>query len=196
MSSPLSSSHSSIDGETGSDSDSSSSSAPPEQGTIVPAVPPAPPTASTIVVNRRRGEPRRPTLEPKGTYIIEEIHDKSWAPTKPLKTMRKFRSVCGYVARARVSINLPHWKKLDQDKRQKLVAEIMQHFHVEPHLREKVEHCALKKARDAWRNWKYVLHKKIILKDLHPFNKYSMIENDEWTQFKAYRLSVGGMTLG
>jgi len=27
------------------------------------------------------------------------------------------------------------------------------------------------------------------LKDLHPFNKYTMIENDEWTQFKAYRLS-------
>ena len=65
----------------------------------------------------------------------------------------------------------------------------MQHFHVEPHLREKVEHCALKKARDAWRNWKYVLHKKFVLKDLHPFSKYTMIENDEWTQFKAYRLS-------
>ena len=101
--------------------------------------------------------------------------------------MRKFRSVCGYVATARVNINLLHWKKLDQDKRQKLVAEIMQHFHVEPHLREKVEHCALKKARDAWINWKYVLHKKFVLKDLHPFNKYTMIENDEWTEFKAYR---------
>ena len=46
-----------------------------------------------------------------------------------------------------------------------------------------------KKARDAWRNWKYVLHKKFVLKDLHPFNKYTMIENDEWTQFKAYRPS-------
>ena len=112
-----------------------------------------------MLVNRRRGGPRRPTLEPKGTYVIEEIHDKSWDPTKPLKTMRKFTSVCGYIARARVSINLPHWKMLDQDKRQKLVAEIMQHFHVEPQLRENVEHCALTKARDAWRDWKYVLHK-------------------------------------
>ena len=32
-----------------------------------------------------------------------------------------------------------------------------------------------------------MLHKKFILKDLHHFSKYTMIENDEWTEFKARR---------
>lgn len=50
-----------------------------------------------------------------------------------------------------------------------------------------MEHGALKKARDAWRNWKYVLHKKYMLKGLEPFNKYNMIRKEDWDQFKAIR---------
>lgn len=88
-------------------------------------------TVSSPVEKRRKSGPRRPTLEPKGMWKVEEIDERTWAPTKPPKTMRRFRSVCGYVARARVSINLPHWKKVDREEQQKIVTEIMHHFHVD-----------------------------------------------------------------
>ena len=60
----------------------------------------------------------------------------------------RFRSVCGFVGRARLNINLPGVLKT----RQRIVQEIMDHFDVPEQWRMQVEHAALKKARDARRN--------------------------------------------
>ena len=50
-----------------------------------------------------------------------------------------------------------------------------------------VEHCALGKARDAWRNWKHVLYKDYICKGKEPFSAYTMITNPDWEEFKRER---------
>ena len=87
-----------------------------------------------------------------GVYEVTEIDLKSWAPTKPDKARTRFRSVCGFVGRARLNINLPGFRKADTETRQRIVWEIMDHFNVPEQWRMQVEHAALKKARDAWRN--------------------------------------------
>ena len=112
--------------------------------------------AITLPVRTRRNAPRKPTHQPKGVYEVTEIDLKSWAPTKPDKARMRFRSVCGFVGRARLNINLPGFQKADTETRRRIVREIMDHFNVPKQWRMQVEHAALKKARDAWRNWKHV----------------------------------------
>ena len=53
-----------------------------------------------------------------------------------------------------------------------------------------MEHAALKKARDAWRNWKHVLYKKYFSegKDLIP--AYPQITKADWAEFKRVRATT------
>ena len=108
--------------------------------------------AITLPVRTRRNTPRKPTHQPKGVYEVTKIDLKPWAPTKPDKGCIRFRSVCGFAGRARLNINLPGFWKADIETRRWIVWEIMYHFNVPEQWRMQVEHAALKKARDAWRN--------------------------------------------
>ena len=47
-----------------------------------------------------------------------------------------------------------------------------------------VEHTALKKARDAWRNWKHVLYKKYLSEGKDPIPAYPQIRKVDWAEFK------------
>ena len=71
----------------------------------------------TLPVRTRRNAPRKPTHQPKGVYEVTEIDLKSWAPTKPDKAHTRFKSVCGFVGRARLNINLPGFRKADTETR-------------------------------------------------------------------------------
>ena len=51
----------------------------------------------------------------------------------------------------------------------------MDHFNVLKQWRMQVEHTALKKARDAWRNWKHVLYKKYLSEGKDPIPAYPQI---------------------
>ena len=51
----------------------------------------------------------------------------------------------------------------------------MDHFNVPEQLRMQVEHVALKKARDAWRNGKHVLYKKYLSEGKDPIPAYPEI---------------------
>ena len=73
--------------------------------------------AITPLVRTWRNAPRKPTHQPKGVYEVTEIDLKSWAPTKPDKARTRFRSVCGFVGRARLNINLPGFWKADTETR-------------------------------------------------------------------------------
>ena len=107
--------------------------------------------AITIPVMTRRNAPRKPTHQPKGVYEVTEIDLKSRDPTEPDKACMRLRSVCGFVGRARLNINLPGVRKADTETRRGIVWEIMDHFNVPEQWRMQVEHDALKKARDDWR---------------------------------------------
>ena len=86
--------------------------------------------AITLPVRTRRNAPRKPTHQPKGVYEVTEIDLESWAPTKPDKACTRFRSVCEFVGRVRLNINLPGFRKADTETRRRIVREIMDHFNV------------------------------------------------------------------
>lgn len=50
-----------------------------------------------------------------------------------------------------------------------------------------VEHAALKKARDAWRNWKHMLYKKYLSEGKDPIPAYPQITKADWAEFKRVR---------
>ena len=50
-----------------------------------------------------------------------------------------------------------------------------------------MEHAALKKARDAWRNWKHVLYKKYLSEGKDPIPAYPQITKADWAEFKRVR---------
>ena len=52
-----------------------------------------------------------------------------------------------------------------------------------------MEHAALKKARDAWRNWKHVLYKKFLSQGKDPIPSYPQITKEDWIEFKSIRSS-------
>ena len=82
--------------------------------------------AITLPVRTRRNAPRKPTHQPKGVYEVTEIDLKCWAPTKPDKACMRFMSVCGFVGRARLNINLPGFRKADKETRRRIVQEIIE----------------------------------------------------------------------
>ena len=86
--------------------------------------------AITLPVGTRRNAPRKPTHQPKGVYEVTEIDLKSWALTKLDKACMRFRSVCGFVGRARLNINLLGFRKADTETWRRIVREIMDHFNV------------------------------------------------------------------
>ena len=51
----------------------------------------------------------------------------------------------------------------------------MDQFNVPEKWRIQVEHAALKKARDAWRNWKHVLYKKYLSEGKDPIPAYPQL---------------------
>ena len=63
----------------------------------------------------------------------------------------------------------------------------MDHFNVPEQWRMQVEHAALKKARDAWRNWKHVLYKKYLSEGKDPIPAYPQITKADWAEFKRVR---------
>ena len=143
-----------------------------------------PSTLTTTRAQRRKNGPRRPTLEPQGVYEVLGIDEDTWAPNQPDKACTKFRSVCGYVGRERLNINLSEFQKLDSEHRNRIVTMIMSHFIVPDKWKKQVEHCAIRKATDAWRNWKHVLYKDYMLKGKEPFFAYTIIRNPDSLQFK------------
>ena len=50
-----------------------------------------------------------------------------------------------------------------------------------------MEHAALKKVRDAWRNWKHVLYKKYLSEGKDPIPAYPQITKADWAEFKRAR---------
>ena len=88
--------------------------------------------------------------------------------------------MCEFVGRARLNINLPGFRKADTETRRRIVREIMDHFNIPEQRRTQVEHATLKKARDAWRNWKHVLYKNYLSEGKDPIPAYSQFTKLDW----------------
>ena len=53
-----------------------------------------------------------------------------------------------------------------------------------------MEHGALKKARDAWRNWKHMLYKKYLSEGKDPIPSCPQIRKVDWAEFKRVRATI------
>ena len=69
--------------------------------------------AKSGTAKKRKSGIRNPTNRPSGCWEVDEIHPESGAPMEPEPARRKFQTVCGYVARDRVNINIKNWKQFD-----------------------------------------------------------------------------------
>lgn len=143
--------------------------------------------AETLSVVKKGRGIRKPSKKPKGVWQVEAIDDRTGAPTEPEKTEKKFRTMCGAVVRERVPIDLEDWTKVTKEQRKAKVLEIMKHFRVPEQWKRQVEECALSKAKDAFRNFKYVLHKKFMKQNKDPFEKYPHILPEQWARFVEIR---------
>ena len=116
-------------------------------------------------------------------FVLMKIPDLQ---TNQIKHARSL-GVCVDMLGGQDSTLLPEFRKLDSEHRNRIVTEIMSHFIVPDKWKKQVEHYAIRKARDAWRNWKHVLYKDYMLKGKEPFSVYTMITNLDWLQFKRER---------
>ena len=98
--------------------------------------------------------------------------------------------MCGYIGRARININVLDFRKVDSAHRDKITIEIMSHFNVPYEFIQQVEHCALGKSMDAWRNSKHVLYKEYMYEGKDPFSAYTMITKPDLEEFKRGRPSM------
>jgi hypothetical protein len=91
------------------------------------------------------------------------------------------------MTRDRVNINYRSWKEFTGSPREALLTEIMKHFSVHEGWIKGVKRAALCKARDASKNWKYMLTKYFVRRGREPFKKYKSITEDDWGPFKKTR---------
>jgi len=71
---------------------------------------------------------RKKSLRPEVKYTVTSINKYNGAPFKPDVCRRKFSSICGIVARERVSINLASWKEVSKTARDDIKKEVLKYF--------------------------------------------------------------------
>ncbi|KAM0858514.1 hypothetical protein ACQ4PT_047785 [Festuca glaucescens] len=146
-----------------------------------------PPKKASIKRPRYSGR-RNPTKRLSGCWSVDGIA-LSRAPMEPPIAPRKYWTICGYVARNGVNINLTNWKQFKGVPRETLLNEIMKHFLVSKEWKRVVQKATLAKARDAWKNPKYGLNKYFTKEGREPFKKYKSITKADWREFKRVRES-------
>ncbi|KAE8820990.1 hypothetical protein D1007_01021 [Hordeum vulgare] len=92
-------------------------------------------------------------------------------------------------AMARININLSVFWMASTETWQSIVLEITTHFNALEEWREQVQHSALKKASDAWINWKHVLYKEFLTQGKDPIPSYPKITKEDWKKFRTTRSS-------
>ena len=102
---------------------------------------------------------------------------------EPKGHVAKWRTTCGIVARSRVSITRELWRTLSTDERRTIVEDIHAHFTIPEEMRARVERTALKVANKAWKDFKSMLHRKYVMEEKSPLQKYPFISEEDWSAF-------------
>src|SRR6266540_1076187 len=72
---------------------------------------------------------RKPSAKPAGTWMVERVDSVTGIP-EPELTLKKWRTSCGVIARARVPITHLEWSDVIETERETLYAELKQSFRV------------------------------------------------------------------
>ena len=93
--------------------------------------PSEPSPSGTMVTSsgQSQHQARKPSAEPASTWVVERVNSVTGILELEL-TRRKWRTVCGVIARTRVAITHPDWCDVTQVERESLYAELKQSFRV------------------------------------------------------------------
>lgn len=139
----------------------------------------------------RKGDGRGKSTRPEARYVVTAIDPANGGPLKPDAARKKFKTVCGIVARERVSINLPSWKKVSKEDRAAMKREILKYFIIRTDDdRKRVERAALLTANKAWKAWKSKLVTEYVYQDLTPFSVWPQIKEEVWAEFVKVKSSA------
>ena len=72
---------------------------------------------------------RKPSAKPAGTWVVERVDSVTGIP-EPELTLKKWRTNCEVIARARVPITHLEWSDVTEAERETLYAELKQSFRV------------------------------------------------------------------
>jgi hypothetical protein len=137
---------------------------------------------------RRPRKPKTPSKWPTDKIVVTEIRPDGM-PTE-VKEQRRLRLLAGLIARQELSLVMPSFKDLTDEKKWELFDK-----HVMPYLEflskmktEGFKHI-MKVISKSWRTHKNRLVTNFIEKNLSPFKKHPYIEPEDWVEFVALKQS-------
>ena len=150
---------------------------------------------STSEPGRRRGRGRGHNKMPQGRFVVTEVTEVG-EPAEPSSFVRTFRTACGCLARDYVPITIKAWSGKRGDLtvvpnslKDALWAKMLETFQFPAGSEELVRKRALFTMCHAWKNFKTMLNKNFVKKNLTPdFDEYPKVK-DFWDDFVQYKKS-------
>ena len=143
--------------------------------------PPGSPTLTTSSGKSQR-QARKPSVKPDGTWMVERVDSVTRIP-EPELTRRKWRTVCGVIARTRVAITHPDWCDVTQEEWESLYAELKQSSRVPDEAEEEFWRASLLTIGKCWRNFKHRLVTGFMKTNKLPVGVYPSVSESDWEEF-------------
>ena len=126
-------------------------------------------------------------LDPGTSYDVHSIDPPNGAPFEPDGIGKRFATICGIVARERVSINLGCWREVLDAQRESIRDEILKYFKLVGKSLSmqlpRVQRVALLTAAKAWSGRENRLVTEFMNVKGTPFLKFPFIEKVDWAEF-------------
>src|SRR5437667_11333082 len=90
---------------------------------------PSPSGTVTTSSGQSQRRARKPSAKPADTWVVERVDSETGIP-EPKLTLKKLRTSCGVITRARVPITHLEWTDVIEAERETLYAELKQSFRV------------------------------------------------------------------
>ena len=101
----------------------------------------------------------------------------------PEVTLKKWRTICGVIARSRVLIIVADWSDVTQSEREALYAQLKQSFRVLKEAEEGFRRASLLTMGKCWRNFKSRLVVDFLKQNKSPVGVYLEVTEAEWEEF-------------
>jgi len=121
---------------------------------------------------------RKPSAKPAGTWVVERVDSVIGIP-EPKVTLKKWRTSCKVIARARVPITHLEWSDVTEAERETLYAELKQSFRVPDEAEEAFQRASLLTIGKCWRNFKHRLVTDFMKTNKSPLGLYPSVSESE-----------------
>ena len=119
---------------------------------------------------------------PEGIWVVERVDLVTGCPL-PEATLKKWRTVCGVIARSRVPITVADWLDVTQSEREALYAQLKQSFRVPDEAEEGFRRASLLTMGKCWRGFKSRLVTEYMRRNRSPVGVYAEVTEAEWEEF-------------